>query len=173
MSTAHAERALQALRGANVDVVTFSDFGENPDTDMVERGRVVAERASIDSLVGFGGGSSLDCAKGINFVLTNGGRMADYWGFGKARKPLLPMIRSNTGGMNRGSTMCRNDHSKKLFSGHTPEEELVLLASLALNVTPAFSGLPPRGFFGGVPPTRTRGTVETNSVHQSNIPGIR
>ena len=31
-----------------------------------------------------GGGSSLDCAKGINFVLTNGGNMRDYWGFGKA-----------------------------------------------------------------------------------------
>jgi len=42
--------------------------------------------------VGLGGGSSLDCAKGINFLLTNGGRMADYLGYGKAREPLLPMI---------------------------------------------------------------------------------
>ena len=39
-----------------------------------------------------GGGSSLDCAKGMNFVLTNGGHMADYRGYGKARAPLLPMI---------------------------------------------------------------------------------
>jgi len=34
----------------------------------------------------------MDCAKGINFHLTNGGRMADYRGYGKARKPMLPMI---------------------------------------------------------------------------------
>src|SRR6185295_10786955 len=38
------------------------------------------------------GGSSMDCAKGINFLLTNGGVMQDYWGFGKAAQPMLPMI---------------------------------------------------------------------------------
>ena len=26
----------------------------------------------------------MDCAKGINFVYTGGGRMQDYWGVGKA-----------------------------------------------------------------------------------------
>jgi alcohol dehydrogenase len=39
-----------------------------------------------------GGGSSLDCAKGINFLLTNGGEMRDYVGYGKATQHLLPMI---------------------------------------------------------------------------------
>jgi alcohol dehydrogenase len=34
----------------------------------------------------------MDCAKGINFLLTNGGSMADYKGFGKATKPMLPSI---------------------------------------------------------------------------------
>ena len=34
----------------------------------------------------------MDCAKGINFLLTNGGRMADYRGYGKATQPMLPMI---------------------------------------------------------------------------------
>jgi alcohol dehydrogenase len=34
----------------------------------------------------------MDCAKGINFLLTNGGRMADYKGFGKAAKPMLPSV---------------------------------------------------------------------------------
>ena len=34
----------------------------------------------------------MDCAKGINFILTNGGRMQDYWGTGKATKPMLPLI---------------------------------------------------------------------------------
>ena len=28
----------------------------------------------------------MDCAKGINFLYTNGGRMQDYWGTGKATK---------------------------------------------------------------------------------------
>jgi alcohol dehydrogenase len=34
----------------------------------------------------------MDCAKGINFLLTNGGRMQDYVGYGKATQPMLPMI---------------------------------------------------------------------------------
>jgi alcohol dehydrogenase len=34
----------------------------------------------------------MDCAKGINFLLTNGGRMSDYLGYGKATQPMLPMI---------------------------------------------------------------------------------
>ena len=59
---------------------------------MVEAGRAHAAACAIDSLVALGGGSSLDCAKGINFVLTNGGTMRDYWGFGKASRPMLPSI---------------------------------------------------------------------------------
>jgi alcohol dehydrogenase len=34
----------------------------------------------------------MDTAKGCNFLLTNGGRMKDYWGVGKAAKPMLPLI---------------------------------------------------------------------------------
>jgi alcohol dehydrogenase len=34
----------------------------------------------------------MDCAKGINFIYSCGGRMQDYWGVGKATGPLLPMI---------------------------------------------------------------------------------
>jgi alcohol dehydrogenase len=34
----------------------------------------------------------MDTAKGCNFILTNGGRIQDYWGVGKATKPMLPFI---------------------------------------------------------------------------------
>src|SRR5207302_2182385 len=45
-----------------------------------------------DSIVAVGSGSNMDCAKGINILLSNGGRMADYRGFGKAAKPMLPSV---------------------------------------------------------------------------------
>jgi alcohol dehydrogenase len=80
------------LRLQGIVVIPFHDFATNPDTSMVERGRSFAVTQGIDSIVALGGGSSMDCAKGINFVLTNGGRMQDYWGYGKATQPLLPMI---------------------------------------------------------------------------------
>ena len=92
MATPHVDRALGILRASAIEVETFGEFGENPDSRMIERGRAVAAEVGIDSLVGFGGGSSMDTAKGISFLLTSGGTMADYRGFGKARAPLLPMI---------------------------------------------------------------------------------
>jgi alcohol dehydrogenase len=92
VATPHVERALGTLRASGIEVAKFSDFSENPDSLMIERGRFFAAGAGIDSLVGFGGGSSMDTAKGISFLLANGGAMADYRGFGKTRSPLLPMI---------------------------------------------------------------------------------
>src|SRR5688572_33399087 len=59
---------------------------------MIEAGRQVAQAAGIDVLIAIGGGSSLDCAKGINFVLAGGGTMREYRGYGKARGTLLPSI---------------------------------------------------------------------------------
>ncbi len=88
----HVDRALRLLRAAGITAVPFHDFDVNPNTDMVERGRAFAEPHGVDSIIGLGGGSSLDCAKGINFLVTNGGSVADYRGYGKAAKPLLPMI---------------------------------------------------------------------------------
>ena len=88
----YVERALRSLNDAGVEAFAFHDFGENPDTAMVEAGRAFAAPLALDSLIALGGGSSLDCAKAINFVLTNGGSMKDYWGYDHAPKPLLPMI---------------------------------------------------------------------------------
>ena len=88
----HVARAARLLEEAGVSVVPFHDFGSNPDAASVERGRAFAAPLGVDSIIGLGGGSSLDCAKGVNFLLTNGGRMRDYVGYGRARRPLLPMM---------------------------------------------------------------------------------
>jgi alcohol dehydrogenase len=92
VAAGHVERAAAVLRDAGIVPFFFHDFDSNPDSRMVEAGRVVASRHGVDSIVAIGGGSSLDCAKGINFVLTNGGTMRDYLGFGKAPGPMLPSI---------------------------------------------------------------------------------
>ena len=88
----HLEHARASLDAAGVDTIEFSEFGPNPDADMLEAGRRYAEGKGIDSIIGLGGGSSLDCAKGINFLVTQGGAIHDYQGYGRAMKPMLPMI---------------------------------------------------------------------------------
>lgn len=86
------DRGRASLEAAGFKVVGFHDFGENPDTHSVEQGVAVSKEHQPDLLVGLGGGSSMDCAKGINFVYSCGGQMKDYWGVGKATGPLLPFI---------------------------------------------------------------------------------
>jgi alcohol dehydrogenase len=88
----HAERAVAALAAAGIAAQLFDAVGENPTTREVAAGSEAAKRWGADLLVGVGGGSAMDCAKGINFLVTGGGRMEDYRGFGRAARPLLPGI---------------------------------------------------------------------------------
>lgn len=88
----HADRVECSLRQAGIDTASFAEVRENPTTEDVDRGMVVAREAQPDLLVALGGGSAMDCAKGINFLLTNGGAIRDYWGIGKATQPMLPSV---------------------------------------------------------------------------------
>jgi alcohol dehydrogenase len=88
----HPQRAVASLGKADLEVYVFDAVEENPTTTHVDAGVEFARAQGIDLLVAVGGGSAMDCAKGINFVLTNGGRMTDYKGFGKATKPMLPSV---------------------------------------------------------------------------------
>jgi alcohol dehydrogenase len=88
----HLEHALRNLRAAGLEVEYFDEVIENPTTACVDKCAQKARSGRTDLLVGLGGGSSLDTAKGCNFILTNGGRMQDYWGVGKATQPMLPLI---------------------------------------------------------------------------------
>ena len=88
----HPARAAESLKAAGIEVVIFDAVRENPTTLDVALCVEVARHAQIDSIIGLGGGSSIDTAKATNFILTNGGEIKDYWGVGKAKYPMLPLI---------------------------------------------------------------------------------
>ena len=88
----HAEHVLKSLAKDGVSAVVFDKVRENPTTRCVDDCLAVARSGGIEAIVGLGGGSSMDTAKGCNFLLTNGGQMKDYWGVGKAAKPMLPLV---------------------------------------------------------------------------------
>jgi len=88
----HPQRAHGSLEEAGLTVTVFDGVKENPTTANVRAGLAVAFESHPDFLVAVGGGSSMDCAKGINLLYTNGGQMADYWGIDKATQPMLPLI---------------------------------------------------------------------------------
>ena len=87
------EKTLHFLKQESISVSAFDDVEENPTTRHVANGAQFAkEFGQLDFIVALGGGSAMDCAKGINFIHTNGGEMEDYWGMDKATKPMLPSI---------------------------------------------------------------------------------
>jgi alcohol dehydrogenase len=92
VAAGHADHARGFLIDAGLEVVVFDQVRENPTTGCVERCLAVAREGEVDLVVGLGGGSAMDTAKGCNLLLTNGGRVHDYWGVGKATKPMLPFI---------------------------------------------------------------------------------
>jgi alcohol dehydrogenase len=92
VATGYAAAAIRRLEAEGIAPIPFHDFDRHPDSAMVEAGVRFAEPQGIDSVIGLGGGSSLDAAKAINFVLTNGGRISDYQGYSRAVRPLLPAI---------------------------------------------------------------------------------
>ena len=85
-------RGVSSLQRCGLEVAGFHEFSENPNTDHVHVGLSAARQFQPNLIIGLGGGSSMDCAKGINFLYSCGGRMQDYWGVGKATSDLLPMI---------------------------------------------------------------------------------
>ena len=88
----HMEWVIWILKNQDIDVLTFTEVRENPTTEDVSLCANKSKDQSIDLIIGLGGGSSLDTAKGCNFLLTNGGEMKDYWGSGKASQEMLPLI---------------------------------------------------------------------------------
>jgi alcohol dehydrogenase len=92
IAAGHTAKGIAALERAGIETHLFEGVHENPTTEDVAAGAKVARRYDPEVLVGLGGGSSMDCCKGINFVFTNGGEVKDYWGVGKALKAMLPMI---------------------------------------------------------------------------------
>src|SRR6266516_4776899 len=88
----HVERVVKILGASQLAFALFDKAVENPTTSCVDECLSIAKREKIDTFIALGGGSSMDTAKGCNFLLTNGGRMQDYWGTGKAARPMLPLL---------------------------------------------------------------------------------
>ena len=124
MSAGHPQKIIASLEDAGVKAHLFEGTVENPTDSSVQECARKVESLGIDLIVGVGGGSSLDTAKGANFILTNGGTMKDYWGVGKATNPLLPMIAipttAGTGSECQSYALISEDRTHQKMACGTP-----------------------------------------------------
>src|SRR5438034_846470 len=67
VAAGHAARVQGFLEQAGLRVSLFDRVAENPTSTKVDECAAFARRAGIDLIIGLGGGSSMDVAKGCNF----------------------------------------------------------------------------------------------------------
>jgi alcohol dehydrogenase class IV len=80
------------LNDSGLDIHVFSDVVGNPGVSTVEAAEEARSSSGADILVAIGGGSSMDVAKSVAVVATNGGSIADYEGVDKVTVDPLPVI---------------------------------------------------------------------------------
>ncbi|GMA17128.1 iron-containing alcohol dehydrogenase (plasmid) [Deinococcus metallilatus] len=73
-----AERMLDSLRAAGLDLAVFTDIRVEPDLASLERAAAAAREAGVDGFIALGGGSTIDTAKVANLLTTHGGGVMDY-----------------------------------------------------------------------------------------------
>ncbi|MEP3430232.1 MAG: iron-containing alcohol dehydrogenase [Roseibium sp.] len=83
---------VSALSDAGLAVSVFDGVTADPHRSIIDAAMNVASSLQPTSIIGFGGGSSLDVAKLVALLQGNGKNLDDAWGIGNATGPRLPLI---------------------------------------------------------------------------------
>ncbi len=128
----YAEKVAQNLSTAGIGTTCFSQVTPDPTLQNVRDGLAQYRNEACDLIVSIGGGSAIDCGKGIAMKLTNDGDFANYMGIDKIPNAGAPFIAiPTTGGtgseVSRVTVITDTDRNVKMMLS-SPH----LLASVAL-----------------------------------------
>ena len=90
--TGLVDGAVAVLRSSGVEVVVYDRVSPNPRDHEVMEGAAAYRRHDCDVIVAMGGGSPMDCAKGISVVSANHGDILDFEGIDRVDVPGPPLI---------------------------------------------------------------------------------
>jgi 3-deoxy-alpha-D-manno-octulosonate 8-oxidase len=135
---------LKGLLSSDVDSVNFVDTKHEPKTDVVDL--LVSElqqegKGAPFAVIGIGGGSTLDIAKAVSNLLTNGGKAEDYQGWDLVKKPGvykigIPTLSGTGAEATRTCVMTnpRNGLKLGMNSDHTVFDQLIMDPNLTATV---------------------------------------
>ena len=86
------EKIKERLTDAGVEYVVFTGVAPEPTDVSIEAGGKVAREAKVEAVIGIGGGSSLDTAKGVNVLMGNPSPISTYYLGGQPTQPGLPLF---------------------------------------------------------------------------------
>lgn len=137
------KKIVENIKHAGFEVTVFSGVEPDPSTLVVEAGIKEYKNGNCDSILALGGGSSIDTARAVGIVISNGGRIEDYEGRNKFSKKLPFFIAvpttAGTGSENStGSVITDNQRKIKMtIFGEVGGPDVALLApELVVNAPP-------------------------------------
>ena len=145
-----AERAADALRSAGRESVVFADNAPNPAITACEKAYDLYLKEGCDFVIGLGGGSNLDCAKGVNILRFNPLPLRQY---ANLEKPfsvgdtliLIPTTAGTGSELSDGAILSDEQHIKQNFIAGVPFADYAILDPLLMCGMPpaltAFTGL--------------------------------
>lgn len=91
-----AEETLDYLRREGLRPQLWTDVTPNPKDHEIQRGYEEYVDSGADVIIGIGGGSVIDAAKGVAILAGNGGKILDFEGVDQISHPIPPMIMAPT-----------------------------------------------------------------------------
>jgi alcohol dehydrogenase class IV len=131
-----------ALHVAKIEVGVFDRVVPEPPARCVDEGVEMIREGRYDIVIGLGGGSSLDIAKGVALMVTNPGRIVDYAGIDLVPRPGLPKIliptTAGTGSETSRSLVVTDENNTKrsIASSFGISDVAILDPGLTLSLPP-------------------------------------
>ena len=92
MAAGWVDQLLPLLRAAQLDPVLWTDVTSNPKDHEVRAAHASYREHDCDVIIGIGGGSTMDAAKGVAILSSNGGDIRDYAGVDLVTRPIPPLL---------------------------------------------------------------------------------
>ncbi len=140
-------RVMENVRSSGVEVVLQEGVGPNPKSDLIDEVGDLAKREGCEFVIGLGGGSVMDAAKGIAIAATHPGSVWEYINsfseFNEVTDATLPVMEiptvAGTGSEGNGTTVISNEktHEKSFVKSDFLFPRISIIdPELTLSVTP-------------------------------------
>jgi len=142
VSAGYVKVVEDSLRAAKIEVGIFDRVVPEPPARCVEEGVKMSHEGKYNIIIGLGGGSSLDIAKGVAIMATNPGKVVDYAGIDLVPKPGLPKVliptTAGTGSETSRSLVVTDENNTKrsIASSFGVSDVAILDPMLTLSMPP-------------------------------------